>query len=110
MLIQILLILTFTGVLVFSYQQRAYSRLVSFILILAAISGIIFAAVPHLSTYIAQGLGIGRGVDLGLYLYVPISLLLILHLNAKLRRTHVDTTELVRELALLRQKLEQPSK
>lgn len=107
MILQIFLILIFLAILIYSFQQKKYSGLVSWILQLASMLGIVFAIFPNLSTRLANLLGVGRGADLTFYLFIPISLLLILHLNAKLRRQTIGTTELVREIALLRHRIEQ---
>lgn len=59
---------------------------------------------PELTGYIAKVLGIGRGADVVLYTSIALMFYLIFRLSISLEETRREITELVRKIALEREK------
>jgi len=57
---------------------------------------------PGFTTYLAQQLGIGRGADIVLYFSIVLLFYLIFRTNVYLEDLRHDITQLVREIALLK--------
>jgi small membrane protein len=71
-----------------------------FVYLFFAVIGVILAAAPDLSTWVANLIGVGRGVDLLLYMFVLFSLFHFVTIAARLRLTERQITILVRMRAI----------
>lgn len=65
---------------------------------------------PNLTSHVAKFLGIGRGTDVVLYLSIATIFYLIFRLSISLEDMRREITELVRKIALNREKSEPNSK
>ena len=100
MIFQVVLIATLFWLAFYAYSQRSRSPAVALIVSLLAVVGMVFAAAPELSNYIARLLGIGRGADLLFYCFILITLVTILNVHLRLRAQQDQIAELARAIAL----------
>lgn len=96
---QILLIGVLILFIVYVYRLRSI-LLERVIYLLCALVGLVLVVVPELSSRIAHWLGIGRGADLLVYLFIMFSLFYAVSLRARIKRTELQLTALVRQMAL----------
>lgn len=100
MIAQLLLTTLLFAVVLYAWQERRRSPIVSILSLIAATSGIYLTWIPSHASDLAEVVGVGRGVDLILYLWVVISLLILLNLHLKLRVQLELITALARQMAL----------
>ena len=87
-----------------SVKSQAIRRLV---LILAIVGGIVLVLVPDLLFLTASAIGIKEGTDFLLYLFLIAMLFYVVHQYRRMLWFDKVNTDLARELALLRLKIEQ---
>ena len=85
-------------------RSQAIRRLV---LILAILGGIVLVLVPDLLFITASAIGIREGTDFLLYLFLIAMLFYVVHQYRRMLWFDKVNTDLARELALLRLKVEQ---
>ena len=88
-------------------KSQAIRRLV---LILALLGGITLVIVPDLLFMTASRLGVQRGTDLLLYLFIVAMMFYVVHQYRRLLWFDKMTTDLAREIALLRHELSDTEK
>ena len=88
-------------------KSQAIRRLV---LILALLGGITLVIVPDLLFMTASLLGVQRGTDLLLYLFIVAMMFYVAHQYRRLLWFDKMTTDLAREIALLRHELSETEK
>jgi hypothetical protein len=109
MIIRILLLLGLgaIGWFIFLRRTRLPFHLVTMFAMLGA--GAVAVVVPQQTDRIAQLVGVGRGADLIVYLAIVAILFVLVHYFTKFVELDQRTTELARELAILRAELERSS-
>ncbi len=88
-------------------KTQAVRRLV---IILALLGGVVLVLVPDLLFNTATLLGVAQGSDLLLYLFIVAMLFYIVHQYRRMLVFDKTTTDLAREIALLRAQLEEETR
>lgn len=81
--------------------QHSRSRLMSSIMMAAALMGEVLVLWPDLSNRLAQAAGVGRGADLIFYCFIAAAMSAIFNLHLRLRSMGEVTTELARSIAIM---------
>jgi hypothetical protein len=100
MIAQLILTTLLSAIVLYAWQERRRSHIVSMLSLITATGGIYLTWIPSHASDVAELVGIGRGVDLILYVWVVISLLILLNLHLKLRVQLELITALARQIAL----------
>ena len=100
MIAQLILTTLLFAIVLYAWQERRRSHIVSMLSLITATGGIYLTWIPSHASDVAELVGIGRGVDLILYVWVVISLLILLNLHLKLRVQLELITALARQIAL----------
>ena len=100
MIFQIFLIGALTMLGVHAMTQRRRSGPLSYLIIFAALVGIVLVMFPDASTMIARMVGIGRGADLVFYVFMVTMFAAVVNIHLRLRAHDEHVTRLARELAL----------
>lgn len=101
MIFQIAAIAVLALLTLYAFGQRRRSGPLSYVIIVATLSGAVLVAFPNLSTMLANAVGVGRGADLVFYVFMLIVFAAIANLHLRLRAHSEVVTLLARELALL---------
>ena len=98
--IQLILIPILLLLIVFYIRNIRQYFLLRLLAVFVFIAGIIFVALPELTTKIAQSLGVGRGADLLLYVTVLAFYMAIIYFYSKIQSLEKKLATLTRAVAL----------
>jgi small membrane protein len=106
MIIRILLLagLSAIGFFIFLRRNRLPYHIMTVFILLGA--GAVAVIAPDLTAEVAQFVGVGRGADLVIYISLVGIMFVLVHYYAKFVDMQRQTTELTRELAILRAEVE----
>lgn len=106
MIIRILLLagLSAIGFFIFLRRNRLPYHIMTVFILLGA--GAVAVISPDLTAQVAQFVGVGRGADLVIYISLVGIMFVLVHYYAKFVDMQRQTTELTRELAILRAEVE----
>jgi hypothetical protein len=107
MLIRIILLSTIALIAYFAFLRRQKAPLHIMVVfgVLAVAAALVIA--PELSSRVAHAVGVGRGVDLINYIVQLAVIFIVIHYFTKFVELNQQITQLTRELAFLRARLEQ---
>lgn len=100
--IKIILLLPLLGLIIFfipRLKNRTFYRL---FMIVVAIIGAVFIAMPSAADKLAHLVGVGRGADLVMYVSIIFFFVAGIILYSRIRRIEAEQTELVRKIAVQR--------
>lgn len=98
--IQIILILSLAAVILYVLFKLKEKPAFKIILIVIAVTGIVFVIKPEFTTQLAHQLNVGRGTDLLFYLFGVGGFVALLILYSSIRQSEQRLTAIARKIAI----------